>query len=365
LIREIQNSDQISSTLSRHLEQFDPIKTRVVVACEADGKTQLYAITSMLATLEESLSHPLVQCTDVTIGLSAGAYNAYGLAIGILQQELLDRFPDTASKLTIPASVSCCCAVTRSLKNITSIYATGKIPDASDKSLENNYDAFTDIASLKARLNDVIAGDPTIPLIDYSLTQITNPVERIIASMVERDLAARSNYAKICWTNVVGLAKIAIKKADKVYQDFEDQSTDQETSQNTGHMRDKSDESTSDESSEEFVTGRPDYRYKIHFGTQRAPVIVVRFSANTTNERMTSIHFDLIEKPFALELSYDFNVPLISYPSKKLSFDTIKSWITVCTKNTFTDEESDNAQTMAALARFLNTRLDLKRQLPV
>lgn len=345
LIREIESNDQISCKLFRQLELLTSTKTGVVVVCEADGKTQLKAIMSMVCRLETELGHPLSHYADLVIGLSAGTYAAYGLSLGIPQSELLRRFPDIPSRLTVPASIGrCCCTATRRLKDLANAYTTGEIPYASDKSLENMYDAFEDPAELMTTLGDVRTRDPIIPLIDCTSSQSTDPVERIISSMMERDVAAKHSFSRPCWANVIDFTQIMMDMAVMAGVDRADY----------GITRGAAD-LTRLTTSEARTVSEPPSRQG-NSPDERHSSIIFRFTADTTNDSTTSIYPALTSKPHSLEASFTFKVPLISYPSKELPFRVVEQWIADRVDEAFSNEQTEISQIVSALAGFLKAR---------
>jgi hypothetical protein len=330
--------------LFRQLELLTSTKTGVVVVCEADGKTQLKAIMSMVCRLETELGHPLSHYADLIIGLSAGTYAAYGLSLGIPQSELLRRFPDIPSRLTVPANIGFCCTATRRLKDLANAYTTGKIPYASDKSLENMYDAFEDPAELITTLGDVRTRDPIIPLIDCTSSQSTDPVERIIFSMMERDVAAKYSFARLCWANIIDFTQIALDIAVMAGVDRADY----------GITRGTADLARLTTSETRTVSEPPSRQGDS--SDERHSSVILRFNADTTNDSTTSIYPALTSNPHSLEASFTFKVPLISYPSKELPFRVVEQWIADRVDEAFSNEQTEIRQMVSALARFLNEK---------
>jgi hypothetical protein len=349
------------------LEQLDPIKTKVVVICEADGKTQLFAIGNIGTILEDRLGNPLSQYADLFVGISAGTYLASGAARGIPQREIVDLFQNFPSSMTIPASIGCCCSTTKRLRDLANAYVTGKMPGSEDESLENTYDAFKNPADFKTILRDIMRGGPATPLLDCTSSQSTDPAERIISSMKERDLAAKYNYAKLCWSNVLDIVKVVSDVAPKIREICEDSGDDQENF-NTEDQADDGDGTASESESEARSTSSRHPRVvRVPASVDRSfrHTVFIRLNADTTGDRVTSIHPTVTRNPSSAEVSFNFKIPVISYPGNDLPFTVIKSWITARTETIFTDEQSESTLVMNALVGFLNERWSLMHSVPV
>jgi hypothetical protein len=302
---------------------FSSSETQIITVCESDGKTQLYAIANFLAVLESRLTHPLHQYLSLVVGFSSGAMLASSIAMGIPTSSFLKNFPDDKSRLIRKVREKSCHDQFSQPAGKSNPYAGDGTTIAPSKSMDNKYDAFDKDISLGPTLARTFSSDLLTPLANYTSFQSANPVEKIIYAMIERDTAAKYNFAKLSWCSSLLSSRRKITEKRTGVTEFVQQ------------IRNAVETSSAENTS----------------------TLALILNAETTNDSSISVECNLNPLPFIVEILCNIKIPLMMYPKKSMPFEAIKKRIDDSTRRAIFDESTDSSQSMSALISFLEQKI--------
>ncbi|MDR1234009.1 MAG: hypothetical protein LBJ92_02600 [Holosporales bacterium] len=381
---DIMTRRSIAHQFRDELAKFPPAITKICCAFDADGKTQTFGIMKMAEALEERLNHPLHSYINGTLSTSAGTLVGASLVTLANPQDLMQFICSSKSKVITPQAVFSGCGCFFKVKNVISAYTLGATQDLDGAVIQDQYDAFQIDAKFAQSLSSFLCGsvgDLCIPFVDYTLSTSLELPDRVIASITERDQAAKSNFRKMCFQETVSAAKTV---AEIVTADDDDEPKEEGKSiRDLTSFHDLISEGTNLKEFEELkdlalegkdlMFGDDDADMPHEQSTidqfaskcqtmlemlkgpdQHNPVFVLRFNADSTEAESAQVVPEIVSRPYYLELSYNLKVPISTYPTKKMPFERISSYIAECATSSILDPHARTAPITELLIEFLN-----------